>query len=241
MNKEGVMNIFEIVKDCIPFEVVTKHYGIEFRAEKALCPFRDEKTPSFHNYVSHGYCFGCEKLADAIDLEARLTGLPPFEAALSLAKRYGIQLPEFSPKDKEKAEIQTAAYKLLERFSKWAHRNLKKHPEALEFLRKKGLDEVDIDRWLIGYLGNETPVSNSLKDKSEIELAKEIGLINEHGKNHFTDRIILPVWNHGKVTFLSGRAYPDREPKYLNLKNSELIYKRVAFSENLRKDYCVNC
>jgi DNA primase len=100
------MNIFEIVKDHIPFEVVSRHYGIEFHGDKALCPFRNEKTPSFHNYATHAYCFGCSKVADAIDLEAHFTKLSPFEAALSLAKRCGVQLLEFTARDKEKADRQ---------------------------------------------------------------------------------------------------------------------------------------
>ncbi len=233
------MSLFNLIKEYCNFKEVANYYGIEFsRSGKVLCPFRDEKTPSFHNYGTHGYCFGCGKVADAIDLETHFTGLPPFEAALSLAKRYGIQLPEFSPRDKEKAEKQAAAYKLLERFAKWTQRNLNKHPEVLEFLKSKGLDEVDINRWLIGYTGDENPVANSLKDKSEIELAEEIGLINQHG-DHFRNRIIFPIWNYGKIVFLTGRAFPNGEPKYLHLKNSELVYRQIGFAENLKKDVCV--
>lgn len=232
------MNIFEIVKDRIPFQVVTEHYGIEFHGDKALCPFHEEKTPSFHNYLSHGYCFGCEKVADVIDIEARFTQLPPFEAALSLAKRYGIQLPESTPRDKERADKQAAAYRLLEMLARWANQNIKKHPGALDFLKKKGLDEADVDRWLIGYVEYENPVANNLKGRSELELATDIGLINEQG-DHFKNRIIIPVWGYGKIVYLTGRAFPEGEPKYLHLKSSDLVYRQIAFSENLKKDGCV--
>lgn len=234
------MSLFNLVREYIPFEGEANCRRIEFNCSgKAPCLFHEEKTPSFHNFGTHGYCFGCGKIADIIDLEVHFTGLPPFEAALSLAKRYGIQLPEFTPKDKEKADKQTTAYKLLERLAKWANRNIKKHPEVLEFPKKKGLDEADIDCWFIGYVGDENPVANNLKDKFEIELAKKIGLINEHGNDHFRNRIIFPVWNYGKVVFLTGRAFPNGEPKYLHLKNSELVYRQIAFAENLKKDVCV--
>ncbi len=238
------MNIFEIVKGYLSFEDVAGYYGITFQNTKALCPFHDDKVPSFHSYGTHGYCFGCGKVADTVDLESHFTRLPPFEAALSLAKRYEIPLPEFSPKDREKADKQAKVYQLLERSVIWANRNIKKHLEVLEFLKKKGLDEADIDRYQIGFVGDEHPFTNNLNnlldlDGTEIALGKEIGLINEYG-DHFKSRIIFPIWSYGKIVFLTGRAFLNGgEPKYLHLKNSELIYKQIAFAENLTKDFCL--
>jgi DNA primase len=233
------MSIFDILNKSISFENVARDHGLEFnRNHKAQCPFHPEKTPSFHNYGTHAYCFGCGQQADAIGLEAHFTGLSQFEAGLSLAKRYRIQLPEFSPKDKEKVEKQIEAYKLIERFAIYANKQIKKLPEVLEFLGKKGLNEDDIDRYKIGYVGDENPVTNKLTKKAHIDLAKEIGLIGEYS-DHFRNRIVLPVWSYGRVVFLSGRALPDGNPKYLHLKNSELVYKQIAFSENLRNENCV--
>ncbi len=98
------MNVSEFIKENISLEVVTKDHGIEILGYKALCPFLDEKTPPFHNYCTHNYCFGSGKVGDAIDVESHFTGLSPVEAALSLAKRYGIRLPEFTPRDKERTD-----------------------------------------------------------------------------------------------------------------------------------------
>jgi len=87
-------NIFEIVKEQIDFELVAKDHGREFNSsKKALCPFHDDSNPSLHNYGTHGHCFVCEKSYDIIDLEAHFKNLSPFEAAKSLADRYGIKLP----------------------------------------------------------------------------------------------------------------------------------------------------
>jgi len=237
-------NIFKEITERVPFEVVVNYYGIEFNHNrKALCPFHDEKTPSFHNFSTHGYCFACGKIADVIDIEACYTGLTPFEAALSLAKRYGIQLPEFTPKDRERANKQAQAYKLLERLANYANKNIKQHPEVKEFFKNKGLDENDINRYLIGYVGDENPVTKNLKNESEVKLAEVIGLTNKYG-DHFKSRIIIPIWNYGKIVYLTGRASPDSaineyNPKYLHLKNSEVVYKQIAFSESLRKEKCV--
>ncbi len=233
------MNVFETVKDLISFENVAGDHEIEFnRNNKANCPFHDEKTPSFHNYGTHGYCFGCGRIANVVDLEAHFSGLPPLEAALSLAKKYGVKLPELSSKDKEKANRQIEAQQLLERFATYAKKQIKKHPEVVEYLKKKGLDTEDLNRWLIGYVGNENPISKNLTDKAQNDLAREIGLIYEHG-DHFKGRILFPIWNYGKIVNLSGRAFPDGDPKYLHLKNSELVHKQVAFAESLRNDRCV--
>lgn len=232
-------NIFNIIRESIPFEDVAREYGIHFdQNRKALCPFHSETTPSLHNYQTHGHCFGCGITVDIIDLETHFNGISPFEGALSLARRYRIPLPEFTPSDKEKACKQAEIYKLLQGVAVDANKNMKKHPAVLEFLNSKGLDATDIDRWLIGYVEREDPVTNELKDKSEIELAKEIGLINEYG-DYFRKRIVIPVWNYGKVVNLTGRAFPDGKPTYLHLKNSELIQKQIPFVENLGKGFCV--
>jgi len=217
------MRVFEEVKSVVNFEDVARNNGIEFdRAGKSCCPFHDEKTPSFHNFGDRGFCFGCGRSADAIDLEAHFANLPSFEAALSLAKKHGVRLPDFTPEDKKKFDFRSEAYALLEQFAKWANQNLKKHPDVIDFLKGKGLEKADIDRWFIGYVGNESPVKNHLK---EMELARDIGLINEFG-DYFKHRIILPVWDHGKIVFLTGRAFPDSKPKYLHLKNSGLLQSR---------------
>jgi len=81
------------------------------------------------------------------------------------------------------------------------------------------------------------PATNGFRKREEIQLAKEIGLINEKS-DHFKNRIIFPILNYGKPVFLSGRAYPSAEPKYLHLKTSDFFTKEIAFAENLNKDIC---
>lgn len=88
-------NIFEHIKNQVPFETVANEYGINFKNKKAHCPFHEEKTPSFHNYGTHGKCFGCEKSADAIEIEAHFKGLSPLQAAKSLAERYNINIEPY--------------------------------------------------------------------------------------------------------------------------------------------------
>ncbi len=204
------LNIFNAVKERVSFESVARDYGLEFgRDRKASCPFHDEGKSSFHDYGDHGHCFGCGGHADIIGLEAHFKNLPPFEAAQSLAERYSVQLPSFTPRDKERADQQVKAYELLHRLAVYANKKVKGYLEALGFLERKGLGTEDIDRWLIGYVGTENPVINKLKDEPDaMELAREIELIKGHS-DYFRNRIIIPVWNYGKIVFLTGRQFPN--------------------------------
>lgn len=86
-------DVFRLVKEQILFATVASYHGLIFNHNrKAKCPFHDESTPSFHNYGSYGYCHGCGTRADIVGLECHFTGLKPFEAALSLARRYGVRI-----------------------------------------------------------------------------------------------------------------------------------------------------
>lgn len=233
-------NIYQLVREAVDFEEVCRHYRVSFNsAKKTFCLFHCENILSFHNYGTHGYCFGCNKSVDAVNLESFFAGIPPYEAAVSLAKRYKIPLPELSPTERIRAKKQARVYELLMKLSVYANKRIKKQPKVLRFLKKKGIDQADIDHWLIGYIGEENPLTRSKLKEKTLELAKEIGLVNEYDKDYFKNRIIYPVWNRGRIVSLIGRAFPERVPKFLHLKKTDLVQKRVAFSENLRHDFCI--
>lgn len=235
-----MVDMLREIKDRISFRDVATHYGIKFNhSGKALCPFHQEKSPSFHNYGTHGYCFGCGKVADVIELEAHYTGLLPLQAALSLAKRHGVEVPELRSEDKEKIHIRIEAQKLIESYIRYANENILNCNKVIQYMEDRGLNRDDIKRFQIGYVGNESYLRKSLtNDPVKLELAREIGLITERG-DYYQKRIIIPILVYGKPVFLTGRAYPHLEPKYLHLRNSEYINKQIAFSENLNKDYCI--
>jgi len=234
------LNLFNNLKENILFESVACEYHITFNnSKKGLCPFHDDQNPSLHNYGTHGYCFVCGKSIDIVDLEAHFKNLSPFDATKSLADRYKIKLPNLNIKDKEFHNKKNQAQELVEWLCIYGNKKIKKHPEVIHFLKNKGFNEFDIDNYRIGYVGKENPVTKILKLDSEIELAKLIGLNNENG-DHFKNRVIFPILNrYGKPIFLTGRAYPSGEPKYLHLKNSDFFVKEIAFAENLNKEKCV--
>jgi len=136
------------------------------------------------------------------------------------------------------------AHKLLEKFCLYSKKKLlERYPKVVQYLNDRGIDKDDIDKFLIGYSDDKNSLSNQLKG-DDLELAIHLGLINKSGKNgslfdNFQHRLILPVWNYGKIVFLTGRSYPEGEPKYLHLKKSELLTKEIAFKENLNKERCI--
>jgi len=234
------VNIFQHVKESIQFTDLAHEYSLSFdKNKKANCPFHDDHTPSFHNFNTHGYCFGCNKIADVIDLEGHYKTLSPFQAAISLAKRYNIDISEYDSNSLEKHIKNIEASKLLERYAVYANKNIQNQSEVLDFLKSKGLNKTDIDQYLIGFVGNESLFNEEIKDAPDsLSLALEIGLINVKG-DFFNDRIIFPIWDSGRIVYLSGRSFPEGNPKYLHLKNSESIKKHLAFAEDLKKDSCI--
>jgi len=133
---------------------------------------------------------------------------------------------------------QQEANDLFKKFIIHGNKRVKKEPKVLEFLKQKGITDEDIDKYMIGYMGPGNPVSEYLKTKERKALGKEIGLINDSG-DVFKNKIIQPILDpNGDIKYITARAFPDGDPKYLHLKNSDYFCKTLAFTENLSKDMC---
>ena len=86
------------------------------REYQGLCPFHNEKTPSFTVNEAKGFyhCFGCAAHGDIIKFEMEANGLPFMDALQKLAHQAGIQMPKFSTKDKEQVEERKSLYEIME-------------------------------------------------------------------------------------------------------------------------------
>ncbi|MGH7889722.1 MAG: CHC2 zinc finger domain-containing protein, partial [Thermodesulfobacteriota bacterium] len=208
-------------------------------SNKALCPFHDEKTPSFHNFIDRGFCFGCGRSADAIDLEYELgKHNSKYEAVLALNDRYHLGL-KFNGFDKERAEEIGNAQKLLEWYCEQAHKALLENQEDLVWLEeKKGITVEDVKKYCIGYVG-QGGLKDKLAEKSK-PLCLKIGLLKKKaGKsyNTFRNRFIFPIWQRGKIVSIWARKFPEdgnNQYKWLGLSNSEFIpHKLTVWAENL--------
>jgi DNA primase len=115
-------------------------------------PEHDDEHPSFHVYPEGRYfCYGCRLHGDVTDLWAAVNGLKPgMEAALDLAREYGVDLPSASPEAKERAERRRnleAAY--LARAQEH-HADLSRHPSVVEWWEGRGFDEELREKFLLG-------------------------------------------------------------------------------------------
>jgi len=238
----------ETIKDRLDIaEVISGYIKIEKAGTsyKACCPFHHEKTPSF--FISPArqsyYCFGCGAKGDIFTFVEELEGLD-FRGALKfLADKAGIELEYKQGENKtEKDQV----YNTLESATLFFENSLASNPEALKYLKSRGLSDESIKIWRLGYAkASWRELYTHLKaigHKEEFIL--KAGLIKRKDDKTepydvFRDRIIFPLFDvGGKVIGFSGRALAkETEPKYLNSPDTILFTKsQVLYGLNKAKD-----
>src|ERR1035437_10189008 len=140
-------------------EVVSSYIKLERAGAnlKARCPFHNEKTPSFFVSVDRGtyYCFGCGASGDSLTFVEEFEGLD-IKGRLTLrADRGGVQLEVYTKEMKEEESEKEKLYKAREKATKFFENNLAKTPEALEYLKSRGLTEKSIKDFRIGFVKND--------------------------------------------------------------------------------------
>ena len=141
---------------------------------KARCPFHNEKTPSFFVSPDRGsyYCFGCGAKGDIFSFVEEFEGLD-FKGALKvLAGRAGVELVPENPKLKNEKD---RLFEIMEEATSFFENNLLSKKEALDYIKKRGIEDKTIKEWRIGCaLPLWQNLENHLKSKkfSEIEMEK---------------------------------------------------------------------
>jgi DNA primase len=234
------------IKERLPIEEVVSHYvkleksGINM---KGVCPFHNEKTPSFFVAPHRGsfMCFGCGKKGDIFTFIQEIEGLEFFDALKKLADDAGIELEKSTQAIQENKN----AYSLLERACLFFEKNLTQSQEATEYLKNRGLFDTTIQQFKIGYAPDAW---HSLHDElkqyfSEKEII-ESGLVikNEKGNvyDRFRDRIMFPIFDsQGRVIAFTGRVLHSENketPKYVNSPETSLFSKsHVLYGLNFAK------
>lgn len=188
-----------------------------------LCPFHNEKTPSFSvsNVKGLYYCFGCSAHGDAFEFISQTEGLSFKEALEKLASFAGVELPKNLSFAKENDKLFSA----LNLAANWF---AQKNRGVMAYLRQRKISLKIIDKFKIGYAPSsglkEYLNSSGIKD----EILIDVGLINKNFRDYFYDRLIFPIHNiTGKVIGFGGRALnSEQQPKYLNSPESQLFKKR---------------
>jgi DNA primase len=237
----------ERIKNAIPLSSVVsrrvnlKKWGGGGRF-KGLCPFHNEKTPSFSVNDERGFykCFGCDAKGDLIDFVMVTEGLPYPEALEKLAREAGVELPKETIKSKEEQDQQGLYYQIYESTTKFYHAQLMTSSEgrnALIYLKKRGLSDTLIEKARLGYAPQNS--QETYKHLSEFYKAKDIidscvlGKMEEDKPgsriyNQFRGRVIFPIIDKkNQVIAFGGRALSDEiQPKYLNSSESPIFSKK---------------
>ncbi|MDD9828219.1 MAG: DNA primase [Deltaproteobacteria bacterium] len=208
------------------------------RSWKGLCPFHQEKTPSFHVNPERGawHCFGCEEGGDAVAFAMRQEGLTFPEALRSLAAEIGIEVPESGGGERGVSEQVLRANQVAQQLyteALWGGEG----QEARSYLKSRGLGAEDARLFGLGFAPRRWDALRSALSRAEIsvELGLRAGLLREGREGGHYDplrgRLSFPIQDaRGRIIGFGGRALqPEQQAKYLNTSESPVFHKRRAF------------
>lgn len=217
------------------------------RTLTGLCPFHNEKTPSFTVYpdTQSFYCFGCGAAGDAITFVRKINNLGYVEAVKQLAARAGMPMPE---EDDKESRQRSRMLEMNRCAARYFYEQLNaRTPQAAEARRywkeKRGLSDAAIRRFGLGYAPDEFGgLLHYLRRRgfsdSEVE---DAGLAKRSMKGNLYDlfrhRVMVPIIDvRGNIIAFGGRVLDDSKPKYINSPET-LVYKksRTLFALNLAK------
>ncbi|HEY9070089.1 MAG TPA: DNA primase [Candidatus Ozemobacteraceae bacterium] len=206
------------------------------RTFKGLCPFHQEKTPSFYvvpdKQIFH--CFGCSKGGDVFRFLMEAEHLTFPEAIRQLARRAGVAIPiEKDPEYEKKARL----YQTLDDAAKFYTGQLHQTggKQAREYLKQRGITPETAARFRIGYAPDtwDALATTLGKGAERLQLLEKTGLVKQRATGSgcydtFRHRLIIPIADtHGRIVGFGGRVLgKGEEPKYLNSPETELFNKR---------------
>ncbi len=210
-----------------------------------LCPFHNEKTPSFSVSPQHQFfkCFGCGEGGDLIGFVMKYESLSFYEALKSLSERYGIPMPKRGAFSDDDTKTRAAIYRIHEIAEAEFRRQLQSDAgrAARAYLEGRGVTPDTAAAFAIGYAPGHGIITRVLQRESftpaEME---ESGLVlkREDGSYYerFRNRLIFPIHNEsGKPIAFGGRALdPEDHPKYLNSPETK-IYRKSSVLYNMHR------
>ena len=227
------------ITDLVGSRVALKKAG---RTHKGLCPFHDEKTPSFVVYPDQGsyHCFGCGKSGDAFTWLQETEHLDFGEALRQLAQRAGVDLPD-RRRDPQATEKRQRLLAVLNEAAAFYHRQLLEArtpaaQAARKYVKSRGLTAATVERFGLGYAPDRWDVllKHLRQRRHAPELAVEAGLLREgeqDGSRYdlFRGRLLFPIRDAGgAVIGFGGRILGDGQPKYLNSPQTPLFDKSTV-------------
>ena len=233
---KSVADIVSVIGDYVELKRAGSNYV-------GLCPFHNEKTPSFSVSPSKGifHCFGCGVGGDVISFIMQKEGLSYPEAIKFLADKLGI-LVETNEVNKEKYEHRKKLFEINNEAKLFYYKNLLINDIPNEYIKKRNLNNNLINKFIIGYADGKNSLYRHLLQKGyQKDDIIEVGLINQDEKGNvydkFRNRLMFPIIDiRGNVIGFGGRALADSRAKYMNSPQS-LAYdksKNVYGVSNLK-------
>ena len=233
---KSVADIVSVIGDYVELKRAGSNYV-------GLCPFHNEKTPSFSVSPSKGifHCFGCGVGGDVISFIMQKEGLSYPEAIKFLADKLGI-LVETNEVNKEKYEHRKKLFEINNEAKLFYYKNLLINDIPKDYIKKRNLNNNLINKFIIGYADGKNSLYRYLQQKGyQKDDIIEVGLINQDEKGNvydkFRNRLMFPIIDiRGNVIGFGGRALADSRAKYMNSPQS-LAYdksKNVYGVSNLK-------
>lgn len=233
-------------------DVISSYVNLKRRGKTlvGLCPFHNEKTPSFTVYPESRsfYCFGCGAGGDVISFVRRMDNLDYVEAVKSLAQAAGMSMPEDGYDDtmaKRRMRLLAANREAARFFN--ACLNAPENRFALDYFLKRGLTPSTIRHFGLGYAPDSWhALTEHLHSKGftyeEMVLANLVRRSDKNGKSNYYDnfrnRVMFPIIDlRGNVIAFGGRVMDDSKPKYINTSDTP-VYKKSngVFALNFAKN-----
>ena len=233
---KSVADIVSVIGDYVELKRAGSNYV-------GLCPFHNEKTPSFSVSPSKGifHCFGCGVGGDVISFIMQKEGLSYPEAIKFLADKLGI-LVETNEVNKEKYEHRKKLFEINNEAKLFYYKNLLINDIPKDYIKKRNLNNNLINKFIIGYADGKNSLYRHLLQKGyQKDDIIEVGLINQDEKGNvydkFRNRLMFPIIDiRGNVIGFGGRSLADSRAKYMNSPQS-LAYdksKNVYGVSNLK-------
>ncbi|MGN0469010.1 MAG: DNA primase, partial [Acutalibacteraceae bacterium] len=215
-----------------------------------LCPFHNEKTPSFTVYPENQsyYCFGCGAGGEIINFTRRIENLDYVEAVRFLCDRCGMAMPS-EGYDNSIAEKRKRMYEINKEAARFFH-NYLFSPEGkagLDYYKMRGYSKKTLVRFGMGYAPDDWhKLLNHMREKGysyeELYAANLANKSEKNGKTNYYDsfrnRVMVPIIDaRGNVVAFGGRVLDDSKPKYINTSDT-LVYKKSlgVFGLNFAKN-----
>lgn len=218
------VDIVPLIERHVPLKKAGRDY-------QACCPFHNEKTPSFTVAPAKQFyhCFGCGAHGTALSFLMQHQRLEFRDAVEELARMVGMELPREVHDTVQSQDAHAPLFALNAAAQKLYRDGLRGAPQALDYLRQRGLDRDTVNHFGIGFA--PATWSHVLDTLGQPELLERAGLViaREPGPGHydrFRGRIMFPIRDRrGRIMGFGGRTLGDEKPKYLNSPETPLFHK----------------